>query len=135
MKLRAFEMWIEAARNDELMHNGLKTITANGKEIVLCNCDGQIFAIDRRCGHMNAPLEMGTLDDHYITCPMHHVQFDVKTGEALNRPVPHYFGEEPEQKILNNFPNWIANLMAHIKTCNIKTYSVKIDNDSIKIDM
>ncbi len=135
MKLRTIKMWIEVAKNDELMHNGLKTITANGKEIVLCNNNGQIFAIDRRCGHMSAPLEMGTLEDHYLTCPMHHVQFDVRTGEALNRPVPHYFGEQPKQEILNNFPNWIANLMAHIKTCNIKTYSVQIDGDSIKIDI
>ncbi len=135
MKLRVFELFIEVAKMNELAPNGLKTVTTNGKEIVLCNCDGQIFAIDRRCGHMSAPLEMGNLDSHYITCPMHHVQFDVRNGEVLNRPVPHYFGEEPEQEILNNFPNWIANLMAHIKTCNIKTYSVKIDGESIKIDM
>jgi nitrite reductase/ring-hydroxylating ferredoxin subunit len=84
---------------------------------------------------MSAPLEMGTLDGHYVTCPMHHVQFDVRTGEALNRPVPHYFGEQPEQEILNNFPNWIANLMGHIRTCDIKTYGVKIDGESVKIDL
>ena len=59
----------------------------------MCNCDGRYYAIDRRCGHMNGPLEMGALDGTIVTCPMHHVQFDVTNGHALNHPVPVHIDE------------------------------------------
>jgi len=36
---------------------------------------------------MNAPLELGTLDGTYLTCPMHCAQFDVTSGEAISGPV------------------------------------------------
>jgi nitrite reductase/ring-hydroxylating ferredoxin subunit len=42
------------------------------------------YAVDRRCGHMNGPLEMGALDGTIVTCLMHDVQFDATTGYALN---------------------------------------------------
>jgi nitrite reductase/ring-hydroxylating ferredoxin subunit len=32
---------------------------------------------------MNGPLDMGALDGTDLACPMHRVQFDVTTGEAL----------------------------------------------------
>ena len=38
---------------------------------------------------------MGTLEDYILTCPLHHSQFDIITGEVLNGPVPADFGEEP----------------------------------------
>jgi nitrite reductase/ring-hydroxylating ferredoxin subunit len=49
----------------------MKTVEVNGRELVICNCDGSFYAIDRRCAHMNAPLEMGTLDGSILTCAMH----------------------------------------------------------------
>ena len=44
---------------------------------------------------MNAPLEQGALVGTILTCPLHHVQFDVTTGEALADPIDHDLGDEP----------------------------------------
>lgn len=65
-----------------------RTVGARGVEVIICNCGGVYYALDRRCGHRNAPLEKGTLDGRILTCAAHCAQFDVTTGEALSNPVP-----------------------------------------------
>jgi len=128
-------MLVEVAKVNEIVPGGLKAVEANGEEIVLCNDEGKIYAISRRCGHMNAPLDLGTLEGYVLTCPMHHAQFDITSGEALSGPVPADLGDEVIPESIGKYMQYIGMLMTHIKTCNIKTYSVRINGDSIKIDV
>ncbi len=128
-------MLVEVAKVNEIAPGGLKAVEVNGREIVVCNDDGKIYAIDRRCGHMNAPLDMGTLEGYILTCPMHHAQFDITTGEALSGPVPPSLGDEVIPEGIGKYLQYVGMLMSHIKTCNIKRYPVKIDNDLIKVDV
>ncbi|MEM4251599.1 MAG: Rieske 2Fe-2S domain-containing protein [Candidatus Bathyarchaeia archaeon] len=131
-------MLVEVAKMSELAPGGLKYVKVHGREIVLCNCDGRLYAVDNRCGHMNAPLNMGTLEGHILTCPLHSVQFDVRTGEALNRPLYHYSGDEETQtppENFDNFFNWYSELSEHIATCDLKTYPVVVEKDSIKLEI
>jgi len=129
------KMFTKVAKVSEIALGGMKAVALNGKEIVLCNFDGKIYAMEKRCGHMNAPLNLGTLEGYVITCPMHHVQFDVTTGEALSLPIPHYFGKEPMPDKVDEFFKYGGELSKHIKVRNLKTYPVKIDEDSIKLDI
>jgi len=128
-------MLIEVAKTDELIPGGLKAVEVNGEEIVLCNNEGKIYAIGRRCGHMNAPLDLGALEGYILTCPMHHAQFDITTGEALSGPVPPSLENEVIPASLGKYLQYISMLMSHIKTCNIKTYPVKIEKNLIKLEM
>lgn len=128
-------MYVEVAKRDEIAPGGMRAYDVQGKEIVLCNYEGEIYAIDRRCGHMNAPLEMGTLEGYILTCPMHHSQFNITTGEALSGPVPHNYGDEPLPENLQLFFQYLGILMAEIKTYDIETYPVKIEGDSILVEM
>ena len=120
-------MLVEVGKINELPPGGMKAIEVSGKEIVLCNYEGKIFAIDRRCGHMNAPLDKGTSEGYIVTCPMHNAQFDLTTGEILSDPIP-----RPRP---SDFIRWFGMLMSNIKTHNIKTYPVKIDGETIKIEI
>jgi nitrite reductase/ring-hydroxylating ferredoxin subunit len=65
--------------------------------------DGEIYAVNRRCGHTNAPLEMGTLEGYILTCPLHFSQFDIMTGEVLSGSVPRDFGDEPFSEGVQRF--------------------------------
>lgn len=78
---------------------------------------------------MGAPLDMGTLEGNILTCPLHHSQFDITTGEALSYPLYPDTGGAPA----DNFSRWFAKLAPHIKTYNLKTYETQIEGDNIKI--
>ena len=97
------DKFIRAISTNEIVPGGMKTVELDGHEIVICNCGGTYYAIERRCAHMNAPLELGTLDGKVVTCAMHCAQFDVTTGQALSGPVPADMGNESPPPILAAF--------------------------------
>jgi len=121
------DTFVQAIRTAEVAPGGMKAVELNGREIVICNCGGTFYAVDRRCGHMNAPLEMGTLDGPILTCPMHCAQFDVTTGEALSGPVPPYLGTETPPVRIGMFLENVGLLMQHVRTESIGIHKVKVD--------
>jgi nitrite reductase/ring-hydroxylating ferredoxin subunit len=127
-------MLVEVAKASEIGPGGMKFVKAGDREIVVCNCDGRFYAVDRRCGHMNGPLEMGALDGTILTCPMHHVQFDVTTGQALNQPVPEYIAE-PLGSRWTQYMTHFGVLMQAITVRNLRTFVVKIDGEAIHVEV
>ncbi len=119
--------FVEAIRADEVVPGGMKAVEAEGQEVVICNSGGRFYAIERRCGHMNAPLDMGTLDGSILTCAMHCAQFDITTGEALSGPVPRDFGGEVPPPRMAQYLQNVAMLMSHIRTRSIRTYETKVE--------
>jgi nitrite reductase/ring-hydroxylating ferredoxin subunit len=119
--------FIQAVRSADILPGGMKTVELNGHELVICNVDGTFYAITRRCGHMNAPLEMGTLDGTILTCAMHCVQFDVVTGKPLAGPVPPDLGGESPPPRLATYLRNVGMLMQHIRTESLGVYSVKVE--------
>ena len=61
-------------------------VVVEGQEILVCNVDGNFFAIEDVCTHDGAPLDQGDLDGPCIVCPRHGATFDVRTGAALTLP-------------------------------------------------
>ena len=61
-------------------------LEVDGKQVLVVNVDGQIFAIGNKCTHRGGPLNEGTLEDKVVTCPWHGGQFDVTTGKAVGPP-------------------------------------------------
>lgn len=120
---------------DEIAPGGMKAYEVKRKEIVPCNYDGIIYAVSRRCGHTNALLEMGTLEGYILTCPLHHSQFDITTGEALSGPVPANLGEEPIPESLMKYFQYVGMLLSKVKTYDLETYPVKIEGNSITLDV
>lgn len=55
-------------------------------EVMVCNVDGTIYAIEDVCTHDGGQLDQGTLEGHCIVCPRHGATFDVQTGAALTLP-------------------------------------------------
>ena len=121
--------YVKAIRIAEVAPGGMKAVELNGRELVICNCGGSLYAIDRRCGHMNSPLEMGTLEGSILTCAMHCAQFDVATGEALSGPVPHYLGNETPPPRTGAILKNVGMLMQHIRTESINTYKTKVESE------
>lgn len=125
--------FVQVIRTAEVAPGGMKAVEVNGRELVICNCDGAFYAVDRRCGHMNAPLEMGTLEGSILTCAMHCAQFDVTTGEALSGPVPPYLGNETPPPRTGALLKNVGMLMQHIRTESIGTYEAKVESEWVLV--
>ena len=57
----AAEEYVEIAKTNEIPKRQMKHVEINGKEILIANIDGKFYALNDRCGHMNALLSMGNL--------------------------------------------------------------------------
>lgn len=126
--------FIEVAKTGDIPTGKMKVVTVGGQEVLLTNVDGAIHALNRRCGHMNAPLEDGVLKGKEVTCPMHGVRFDVTTGKKLNEPI---MGAAPGMdKLPPEFLAYmgkIGQLIGKISTMDCQSYAVQVDGDSVKV--
>jgi nitrite reductase/ring-hydroxylating ferredoxin subunit len=122
------------ASTADIAIGGLKAVEIDGCEILLGNYDGTIYAVERRCGHMNAPCEMGSLRGYILTCPLHYAQFDIRTGQMLKKP---FIKSDPEG-LPEKFRNFFAHkeeMAAKINTYNLKTFTVIIEGEEILVDL
>ncbi len=127
-------MFVEVAKDGEVPIGGLKKVKSGERELVLCNCEGKLYAIERRCGHMNSGLDFGALDGFILTCAMHNVQFDVRTGAALNVPITPYF-EDPLPKTWENHIAHKDWLEYRIRICDLRTYPTKTEGGAVFVDI
>ncbi|MBV8425076.1 MAG: non-heme iron oxygenase ferredoxin subunit [Candidatus Eremiobacteraeota bacterium] len=74
------------ARKSEIAAGTTKRVTINEQSLLLCNVDGEIYAIEDVCTHDGGALDQGELMGDRIMCPRHGAFFDVKTGDALTLP-------------------------------------------------
>jgi len=128
------ESYVEVAKIDEIPPGNMKHVELDGKEIVLSNVNGKFYAMDERCGHMNARLSNGNINQNIVTCPFHAAKFDITTGKKVGEPVleipPDMEPLPPKwQKYMEN----VGKEMSYIKTYNQNTYEVTIEGDLIKI--
>lgn len=86
----------------------MQKVTADGKEILVINVEGNYFAMDDTCTHAGASLADGKLDGSILTCDWHGAKFDCKTGK------------------LHAFP-------AKIKDLN--SYKVVVESDNIFLEL
>jgi nitrite reductase/ring-hydroxylating ferredoxin subunit len=128
--------FVEVAKVNEISDGKMKHIEVDGKEVLIANIGGKFYAINDRCGHMNALLSMGNLTGNTVTCPFHGAKFDVTNGKKLSEPILTPSQEmEPLPQTWQKFFENVGQLMAHIKTYDQIAYETKIDGDSVKIKL
>jgi nitrite reductase/ring-hydroxylating ferredoxin subunit len=118
---------LEVAKLSEIPIGSKKQVDVSGQEILLVNIEGNIYAVDDRCGHMNAPLSMGGIQGNAVECALHHARFDVTTGKTLKEG---HMGGLSGAVISRTKTGGI---MDSIKTHDLRKYEVVIEGDAVKI--
>jgi nitrite reductase/ring-hydroxylating ferredoxin subunit len=131
------EPYVEAAKVNEIPSGKMRHVELDGKEIVVSNVNGKYYAMDDRCGHMNALLSMGNLsNDNLVTCPMHGARFDVTNGKKVKEPVLTPSQEmEPLPKTWQKYLEYAGQIMSRVKTYDQKVYDTQIEGDSIRVKL
>jgi toluene monooxygenase system ferredoxin subunit len=78
------ERWVLVGALDDLWEGDTRSVSLDGREILLCNVAGAVFAYDDSCPHLGNPLSKGKLEGHVLTCAAHEWSFDVRTGGGIN---------------------------------------------------
>ncbi len=128
-------MWTEVARAADVAVGGLKFVKLGGVQATLANCDGTFHAVARRCGHMNAPLDQGSLAGHVLTCPLHYAQFDVRDGSVLAYPLDRDFGDEPLPAAVRRPLAVEDRLQRKIRVEGLATWPVRVIDGAVEVDV
>lgn len=69
------------------LHDGYRRgFRVAGRDLLLLQEAGQVSLLVNRCPHMQAPLDRATIDQGVLRCPVHGIEFDLRSGQALNAP-------------------------------------------------
>jgi 3-phenylpropionate/trans-cinnamate dioxygenase ferredoxin component len=79
-------MEIRATNLSALSATEARAFTLGGREIVLCQLDGEIHALDGVCTHEDLPLDGGEVEDGILECPWHGARYEVCTGRVRALP-------------------------------------------------
>lgn len=132
--VRDERVFVEVVKASEIENGKMKSVTHSGIDILIANVDGRFYAIDDRCGHMNALLSMGTLKGKIVTCPFHYAQFDVTTGQQIKGPAAESFKDMDKlPESMQKFMIYAEKLVDPVKTYDIQTYETKVEGDKVFI--
>ena len=66
-----------------------KSVEGLGTDILVCNVEGEFFAVENRCTHAAVAMDHGDLEGDVLVCPIHGACFDVRTGSVVAPPARH----------------------------------------------
>ena len=110
----------------------MKHVEIKGKEIAVINLDGKYYAINDRCGHMNAPLSRGEIrkvrEKYIVSCTLHFSIFNIVTGKKLSEPKisPHMDIAVLLEPLQEAFAQ-AAQIIAFVNTYDMETYQLEKD--------
>ncbi|MEI8130936.1 MAG: non-heme iron oxygenase ferredoxin subunit [Leptolinea sp.] len=78
--------FIEIGLEEEIPVNERVFVEFEGRQIVIINLAGKLFAVGDVCTHDNGPAGDGELDGHELICPRHGARFDIRSGKATRAP-------------------------------------------------
>src|SRR6516225_4573733 len=71
-------------KRSELGGDGRKLVRHDGRQVLVVDTGGKLFAIANRCPHEGYPLSEGTIGPGCVlTCNWHNWKFDLASGQAL----------------------------------------------------
>lgn len=75
--------WFDVGAVVDVPRRGARRVKVPGMTIaVFRTVDDGIYAIEDKCPHKGGPLSQGIVHDCAVTCPLHNLVIDLKSGRA-----------------------------------------------------
>lgn len=87
--------WVDVASARAVRRGRARAVVAAGHGLLLCNVDGELYAIADVCTHDGGRLGPGRLDGVSVQCPRHGACFDVRDGAVVAPPAIRPIGTYP----------------------------------------
>jgi 3-phenylpropionate/trans-cinnamate dioxygenase ferredoxin subunit len=102
------------AKTSDFESKAIKTVMIGDKPVIISKLDGKFYAVDAICTHMQGYLPAGKIENACITCPVHHAQYDLKSG-----------------KMVKNVLGLVK--MATGSAVDLKSYELNVEDGDIKV--
>ena len=81
--------YLKLATVDEFKTKKIKSLSVLGKKIgIFKKEDGSFYAMEIGCKHQGADITKGSIKNNLATCPRHGWEYNLETGECINRDSP-----------------------------------------------
>ena len=74
------------AKISEVPDFGKKIVSISGREILLVNVKGNIYAVESECPHQGSPMSAAVIKEGYLSCPRHGYRFSLTDGRCAEHP-------------------------------------------------
>ncbi len=83
--------WVREIRElevdiSDLGFGEMLAVEGAGESILICNVEGEFFALQNECTHGGVPFDPAKLRGHELECERHGARFDIRDGRALALP-------------------------------------------------
>lgn len=78
--------FVKALDLSKLAPETMAGVEVEGKQILLSNLGGEVYAVDGVCTHEESMLSQGFMIEDRVVCQLHLSQFELRTGEVDNPP-------------------------------------------------
>lgn len=78
--------WVTVSESAAVADGAGATYFVDDVEVAVFRVDGEWLAIEGRCPHKGASLGNGSVEGRIVSCPWHSWEFDLTTGEGVDRP-------------------------------------------------
>ena len=105
---------VDVGQGSEVPTGTMKSYSVGGKQVLIANINGKLYAVDSICTHAGGDLSKGKLEGEIVTCPKHHSKFNLATGKCISGPQIGFL---------------------KLKTKDISSYEVKAEDNRIKVNI
>lgn len=76
--------WIAVAKLADIPVRAARVLHTEHHRIALFRTSNdEVFALEDRCPHRDGPLSEGLVHGDQVTCPLHHMVFELRSGQAV----------------------------------------------------
>lgn len=76
--------WVELCMLEDIPLRGSRIVHAGKIKIAIIRThEDEVYAIEDKCPHLGGFLSEGIVHGARVTCPLHNLVIDLKTGEAV----------------------------------------------------
>lgn len=125
--------WYKVAESTDVPQGTMKGVEVGDTKVVLIHGASGIRGFEDRCGHMSAPMSIGTFKSGVIKCALHSAVFDAETGAVRGQPQMHMGGADKLPPEMVEAMTKMGQIMAQIRCEPLRPFPVAVESGSVMV--
>jgi nitrite reductase/ring-hydroxylating ferredoxin subunit len=125
--------WHNATEAKNLPPGTMKGVEVGDSKVLLVHGASGIRAFEDRCGHMSAPLSLGTFKSGVVKCALHSAVFDAETGAVRGQPIMRMEGFDTLPPEMIEAFAAAGQIMAQIRCETLRPFPAAVENGQVLV--